>query len=218
MTVARIPTGQRLLLTGIDWPTYLRLSRTLGARRSVRLTYDRGRLEIMTLSPEHERFKHLLRRLIEALTEELRIAIAGFGSMTFKRRRLRGLEPDECYWIASEPRVRGKDRIDLRVDPPPDLVLEIDWLNSSLDRMGIYAILGVPEVWRHDGRTLTFYVRGADGEYAVAAASLAFPFLTASDLEGFLALRGSMDENALVRHFRDEVRRRWLPQGGTANP
>src|ERR1043165_3371453 len=119
MTVARASRAQRLLLTGIDWKTYLRLGRTLGSRRSVRITYDRGRLEIMTLSPGHERFKHLLRRLLEALTEELSIDITGFGSMTFKRRRnLRGLEPDECYWIASEPQVRGKDHIDLSVDPP----------------------------------------------------------------------------------------------------
>jgi Uma2 family endonuclease len=147
MSTVQVPAGQRLVLSGIDWRTYGRLLRAFDERPGVRLTYDRGVLEIMTLSPEHERFKHLLRRLIEALAEEMGLTIAGFGSMTFRRRRRRrGLEADECFWIANEPRVRGKDRIDLRVDPPPDLVVEVDVSRSSLDRLAIYASLGVPEV------------------------------------------------------------------------
>jgi Uma2 family endonuclease len=64
------------------WRDCLRLGRLLRDRR-LRMTYDRGTLEIMTLSSEHERWKHLLRRLVEALSEELRIEIAGFGSMTY---------------------------------------------------------------------------------------------------------------------------------------
>jgi Uma2 family endonuclease len=126
----------------------------------LRITYDRGALEIMTLSPEHERLKHLLGYFILILVEELGWNMAGFGSMTFKRKRhQRGLEPDECYWIENELAVRGKDRIDLRRDPPPDLVIEIDWTHSSLDRLAIFAILGVPEVWRFDGKDVTFHVR-----------------------------------------------------------
>src|ERR1700730_13574267 len=107
------PSGQNLLLDEVTWKEYLRLL-NIWARRRLRLTYDRGVLEIMTISSEHERYKHLLGRLIEALTEELSLPIAGFGSFTCKRKKKkRGLEPDECYWIASEPLVRGKDAIDL---------------------------------------------------------------------------------------------------------
>ena len=120
MEEAPAVSGGQLILDGVAWQNYLRLLRAFDDRH-LRITYDRGALEIMTLSPEHERFKHLLNYLISVLVEELGWDMAGFGSMTFKRsRQRRGLEPDECYWIQSEPRVRGKDSIDLRHDPPPD--------------------------------------------------------------------------------------------------
>jgi Uma2 family endonuclease len=203
-----VPATQRLLLTGVDWLTYRRLDRALTGRRGLRLTFDRGRLEIMTLSPEHERVKHLLRRLIEALSEELKLSIAGFGSMTFKRRRkLRSIEPDECYWIAHEPQVRGKDHIDLRLDPPPDLCVEVDITHSSLDRMGVYAILGVPEVWRYDGSAMTFLALQPDGSYQAVGTSLSFPLMSTNDLLGFLALRGTTDENSITQQLREWARR-----------
>src|SRR5208282_5710304 len=120
MSTVSLPPEQRLLLDGVDWQTYGRLLRALGHRPSVRLTYDRGTLEIMTLSHEHESYAHLLGRFIVALTEELGLPIKGGGSTTFRRRkRRRGLEPDESYWIANESLVCDKVRIDLRTDPPP---------------------------------------------------------------------------------------------------
>jgi hypothetical protein len=133
--------------------------------------------------------------------------LKGGGSTTFRKRgRRRGLEPDECYWIASESLVRGKDKIDLRSDPPPDLALEVDISYSTLDRMTIYAALRVPEVWRYDGRALDFWVLGPDGRYAAAARSKAMPQVASADLTGLLALRGTMDENALFRHFQTWAR------------
>src|SRR5436190_459799 len=98
-TVTQAPVEQRFLLSGIDWSSYVGFGELLGERH-VRLTYDRGSLELMTLSPKHEHGKRLLGRLVETLTEELDIGIASYGSMTFRREDLeRGLEPDECYWI-----------------------------------------------------------------------------------------------------------------------
>jgi Uma2 family endonuclease len=189
------------------------------AGRRLRITYDRGSLEIMTLSPEHECYKKLLGRLIEALTEELGLPLASFGSMTCKRRRRqRGLEPDESYWIASEPLVHGKVTIDLRVDPPPDLAVEIDITHSSLDRMAVYAALGVREVWRFDGKVLSFQVLQAIGKYTSSQTSCAFPRLTVADISQFLALRGQMDENALLRQFRAWVRQHLLGGAPAGNP
>src|SRR5207244_659524 len=108
---------------------------------------------------EHECYKRLISRLVEVLTEEMALPLAGFGSMTFKRRkRRRGLEPDECYWIVNEPKVHGRIHIDLRRDPPPDLVVEIDITKSSIDRLEIYALLKIPEVWRFDGSVLFFHI------------------------------------------------------------
>jgi Uma2 family endonuclease len=212
-----LPASQVLRLSAIDWPTYTRLLNILSPWR-VRLTYDRGELEIMSPSYLHEKSGGFLGRLVEAYTEELGLPIATGKSTTFRRRSPRkGIEADECYWIANEHRVRGKARIDLRNDPPPDLAVEIDITRSSLNRMGIYAALNVPEVWRFDGKTLTFNVLQPDGTYAVVAKSRAFPALSSADLLPFLALQGQMDENAIIRQFRAWVRQRTFP-GGPATP
>jgi Uma2 family endonuclease len=219
MATVHVPAVQRMVLQNIDWPTYRRLLRAFDERPGIRLTYDRGSLEIRTLTFGHESWGHLLGRLVVALTEELNLPIAGGGSTTLRRRKQRrGLEPDECYWIASEPLVRGKKRLDLRVDPPPDLAIEVDVTRSSLDRLGIYAALGIPEVWRFDGQGLTFQVLGAGGRYGVQGASRCFPRVTPADLLRFLALRGQADENAVVRQFRAWVRQQPVPPGAPPSP
>lgn len=201
-------SGERLVLGGVTWETYLRLLRAFDGRY-LRITYDRGELEIMTLSPQHERFKHLLGLLVWVLVEELGWNLACFGSMTFKRKkRQRGLEPDDCFWIQNEPAVRGKDKIDLRTDPPPDLVLEIEWTRSALNRLSIYAVLRVPEVWQYDGERLRVQLLGADGRYADSAQSGAFPFLPMNELERFLGIRATLGETDLIRQFRAWVRDR----------
>ncbi len=216
MATVQIPPEQRFVCDLIPWRGYERLLRAFEGRH-VRITYDRGTVEIMILSFEHECYKRLLGRMIEALTEEFGLPLVGGGAMTFKlRRRRRGLEGDESFWIASEPLVHGKIKIDLSVAPPPDLVVEIDITSSSLDRMTIYAVMRVPEVWRFDGTALTFHILGADGKYTVAPVSRAFPQVLAADLVRFLALRPQTDENAVIRQFRAWVRQQLV--GGTPPP
>jgi Uma2 family endonuclease len=205
-TGLRAPDEQQFVLYDVPWNRYTRLLRALEDRH-VRLTYDQGTLELMSLSYEHERCSHLLGRFVDTLTEELNIAVQGGGSTTFRRRaRRRGLEPDRCYWIANEPRVRGKDKIDLRRDPPPDLAIEVEISRSALDRLAIYASLGVPEVWRYDGRWLQVHVLGADGKYEVSQQSLNFPLLPLKAVSLFLQRRKRMDETSLIRSFRAWVR------------
>ncbi len=185
MATVTIPTEQRFVLAGIDWPAYVTFGELLGERH-VRLTYDRGELEFMTLSPEHERAKKRLARLIEALTEELDIDIASCGSMTCRREDLeRGLEPDECYSISHEAQVRGRTDVDLEQDPPPDLVLEVEISRSALDRMGLYASFGVSEVWRWDGQTIHVSRLQTDGHYADSQRSHVFPFLPLTEFTRF---------------------------------
>lgn len=199
---------QRFLLHGVDWPTYGRLLRALAGRPAVRLTYDRGMLELMTPSHAHEDLSYLIGRLVDTLTEEFGLPVKGGRSTTFRRRSRRGgLEPDGSWWIANERAVRGKTVIDLRRDPPPDLALEIDVTHSSLDRLAIYAVLGVPEVWRFAAGRLTCHVLDADGRYTEGRTSKAFPRLSPGDLTGFIALRERMDENAVVARFRAWARK-----------
>jgi Uma2 family endonuclease len=208
-TVDRAPQ-QRLVLYGVSWEEYSRMLRAFAERPSLRLTYDRGALELMTLSLEHESLVRFFSLLILALTLEFDLPLKGGGSTTFKRRgRRRGLEPDECYWIAGEPLVRGKEKIDLRRDPPPDLALEIDISYSTINRMSIYEALRVPEVWRlHEG-ALTFHALATDGHYQVVTHSTAMPKVASADIAGLLSLRGTMDENAMFRHFQAWARQRF---------
>jgi Uma2 family endonuclease len=216
MATVQVTQGQQLVLDGCDWRTYTRLLRTLSRHPAVHLTYDRGTLELMTLTHEHESYGRFLGRLAVTLTEELGLPIKDGGSTTLRRRRKqRGLEPDECYWIAHEPQVRGKLQLDFRIDPPPDLAMEVDITHSSLDRLSIYAALGVPEIWHFDGQTLTFFVLGASGRYTPAPFSLALPFLKPDDLLPFLAMRATQDENAVARAFRTWVRQQLPPAAPT---
>ncbi len=211
-------TGQRLLLRDITWSNYTRMLRALDEHPNLRMTYDRGALEIMTLSFEHETDGDFLGQVVRILTEELGLPIKGSRSTTMRRKRQRrGLEPDNCYWIAHEPEVRGKKRLDLRVDPPPDLAIEVEISRSVLKRMGIYAALGVPEVWRYDGPTLTCHWLGADGQYVVSEYSRCFSGFRVGEALRFLAMRGQMDENAVVAAFRSWVRSQ-IAAGWPATP
>jgi Uma2 family endonuclease len=206
MSTAFSPADQRLLLSDVDWPTYDRLLHDLEGRH-LRFNFDRGQLEIMTVSPEHERTKKLLARLFETLTEVLNIPILGLGNTTFRREdAARGLEPDDCWYIAHEAQMRERDSIDMFIDPPPDLVIEIEISRSVLDRMEIYSALGVPEIWRCDGRTLTIAVL-TDAGYAESDHSPTFPNIPLSGIVEHLSLRSQIDETSIIRAFRAWVAR-----------
>lgn len=211
----RVTQGSRLVLQGVPWTEYQRVLRAF-RQRHLRITYDRGMLELLTFPPRHDRCKSVLRMLVEALLETLAWDWAGFGSMTHQRRgRRRGLEPDECFWIQNELLVRCKDHIDLRRDPPPDLALEIEISRSVLDRLGIYAALKVPEVWRSDGQTIIVHLLQADDTYAESAASRAFPFLPMAEMSRFLQQRATLGNAQLLAAFkdwvRDQIAHNWQP-------
>ena len=147
--VSTPPRPQHLTLYGVSWREYTRMLRAFAERPGYHLTYDRGTLEIMSPLFAHEFGADLLGRFVVVLTEELGLPIQAARSTTFRRRRMRrGLEADHSWWIAHAAQIRGKERIDLRVDPPPDLAIEIDLTHRSINRMSIYARLRVPEVWR----------------------------------------------------------------------
>lgn len=216
-----VPTGTgrahaeepRFVLSGVGWNTYLALREDLDrAHRKTRLTYDRGSLELMTLSTEHEVYSHGLASIVEILCEELDLSYSDAGSTTFHREDVqKGFEPDQSYYFQSAPLIRGKKRIELPADPPPDLTIEVDITSSTLSRMGIFAALGVPEVWRYDGETMTVYRLGEGQQYAPVAASSIFPVLPMSELARFLELRPTMEKLPWVKMVRAWVRETVLP-------
>lgn len=204
MSVSTLPE-QHVVLHGIRWETYERLLEELG-NRQIRLTYDSGTLEIMSPSQPHEGVKRRLGRMIDAMTEVLGIAIMGGGSTIWRRQDLeKGLEPDECYWVQHEAIVRGRLDVDLRVDPPPDLAIEVDVASLSLDRLRIYGALGVPEVWRWKEGRITVHQRQADGSYVVAPRSACFPQLPIEELTAWVERASASDETSWIRAFR-----RWV--------
>src|SRR3954447_26703253 len=155
--LAPLITYGRMTLDNISWDLYEDMLEAIG-ERPIHMTYDRGRLEIVTVSQLHEKVKTAIARLLEAYADAMEIDMEGLGSTTFKRKDLlRGLEPDECYYVAHAADVAGKNKLDLKVDPPPDLAIEVEVEISPPDvaRVPIYAALGVPEVWRYDEQGLT---------------------------------------------------------------
>ncbi|MBV8076797.1 MAG: Uma2 family endonuclease, partial [Planctomycetaceae bacterium] len=122
-------------------------------------------------------------------------------------------KPDECYYLTNAERVVGR-RIDLSVDPPPDLAIEVEISRSALDRIGIYAALGVPEVWRFDGEALRVEQLQADGTYREVAASPGLPFLSSEEVVQWLRLAETMGQTPWLRQFREWVRDELAPRFG----
>ncbi|HUY93593.1 MAG TPA: Uma2 family endonuclease [Pirellulales bacterium] len=198
------PAGGSVRLSNIPWDVYETL-RNQDENRHIRMTYVRGILEMMSPSKRHERVASILGRLIEAWTEVKGLGIQSCRMTTFKRQDLQsGLEPDNCYYLQHEPQVRNRDELDLSIDPPPDLAVEVDVSSSSLDRLPVYAAIGVPEVWRW--RREQIQVHRLEGDcyrtFDSSQTLAGFPIGEAADL---LRERLASDDNALVRKFRNLI-------------
>lgn len=199
---------QRVVLHDVSWATFERLLRERGEAPVPRFCYDEGTLEIMSPHMQHEKSDRIFDAMILVLAEELTLEFQPVGSMTCKRRDLdRGLEPDCSYYVQNEQRVRGKDKVDLRRDPPPDLMIEVDISRSSLDKRPVCAALGIAELWLYDGQTLSIFRLTKSG-YVSSKTSPTFDGLPlAAALPGFIeaAVRGGL--TAMLRNFRAWVRK-----------
>jgi Uma2 family endonuclease len=179
-------TDDKTVLYDVSWETYERLLSDFSDRSSPRLTYDEGRLEITSPTEEHEELNRSLAVLVEAVAEALEIDLRSLGSTTFRRRDLdRGFEPDSCFYVQSLSKLKSTRKVDLELDPPPDLVIEIDISHSSKEKLTLYRAMGVPEVWRHDGDSVKIYVLQDDG-YDTVETGRAFPILSAAKLTELL--------------------------------
>ncbi|HEY9703349.1 MAG TPA: Uma2 family endonuclease [Allocoleopsis sp.] len=175
-----VPPGQRILLSDISWQELEDILQDLGDNRNSKIAYNQGLLEIMVPLPEHERNKEQISDLLKALLEELDIEFCTLGSTTFKNRlMLQGMEPDNCFYIQNEARIRNKDKLDLSIDTPPDLAIEVDV--TSRTNPQIYRNLAVPELWRFERDNLQINVL-IDGEYVSTEFSPLFPNLPVKKL------------------------------------
>jgi Uma2 family endonuclease len=177
---------QRVVMNQVSWETYERLLTANVDASSPRLTYNQGTLEVMSPSVEHERVRRALATIGEFVAEEQGREFEDLGSTTFRRQDLEGgAEPDACFYLENVERIRRKQEIDLTVDPPPDLVIEVEITSPAVSKLPIYARLGVPEIWLTDGQSVRI-LRLAEGEYKGSQKSEVLPPLTELVLSEFL--------------------------------
>jgi Uma2 family endonuclease len=200
-----VQPGQRILLKDVSWQQFEGILEELGEKRASRIAYDKGVLEIMSPLPEHEINKVFLTNFVEVLLEELDIEFLPLGSTTFKNQLMsQGIEPDNCFYIQNEAAIRGKDRLDLTIDPPPDLALEIDV--TSRTHPNIYEALGVPELWCFERGKLKINLL-QDGKYIESSSSGIFPnFPLQEVIPEYLQKCKIEGRNKTMKAFRNLVR------------
>lgn len=201
-----VPPGQTVVLERINWDEFEAILEDLGENRGSRIAYDRGRLEIMTPLPEHEVNKEYISDFVKVLLEELDIEFCPLGSTTFKNQSMfRGIEPDSCFYIEHEAAVRGKNRLDLAIDPPPDLAIEIDITNRT--HIEIYQSLGVKELWRYEQNKLQILLL-VDGKYIESQSSYNFAdFPLIEVIPSYLNKCRTEGRNKGMKAFRSWVRK-----------
>ncbi|MEM8637289.1 MAG: Uma2 family endonuclease [Cyanobacteria bacterium P01_G01_bin.54] len=198
--------ADRVVLSNISWQQFEDLLAMLGDQRSSRLAYDSGYLEIMTPLPEHEYYRDVIGDAVKDMGDELDLDYESYGSTTWRKKlKQAGVEPDNCFYFQNEALVRGKLEFDLAIDPPPDLALEVDLTNKSLNRFPIYARLGVPELWCYDDGVLTIY-QLQQGEYCEVEKSSIFPQLVVRALPQLIEAHRLEGRRALRRAVRDWVK------------
>jgi Uma2 family endonuclease len=198
-------TAEKHIYYGVLWDTYLQLLEELGDDSGVRLTFNRGVLEIMSPKRLHEQITRLVDMVVTLLAFESGVNVDNCGAMTLRVASAeRGGEPDSCFYIANEATVRGVDEIDLQVHPPPDIVLEVDITSPSLDKFGLYVAARVPEVWRYDGTRMSFHTLAGEC-YENAPHSLCFPHLTAAMLEHYLTIGREQGSTAMLQAVKSEM-------------
>ena len=198
---------QHFFLSGVPWESYIAIGNALPDWPRLHITYDRGKMEFMTLSAKHEVFKFWLGHFVVIIAEELHRPIAPGGQMTLQREDLeKGIEGDNIFWIEHEPQMRCKLTWEPEVDPSPDLALEIEISRSVINRLAIYAALNVPELWSFNGTAIIIRCLQTDGTYQIAEKSKAFPEIPVAQIVPFLFPDPSTDFLTALRQFRAWVR------------
>lgn len=175
-----VKPGQQLLFRDISWSDFEAILADLGEHRGSRISYSNGQLEIMVPLPEHEKHKEIIGDLIKILLEQLEVDFESLASTTFKSESMnQALEADACFYIQNYQAVIGKDRLDLTIDPPPDLAIEIDITNRT--QFDNYLLLKVPELWRYSTKGLQIYLL-QDQQYVESTTSPNFPHLPIIEL------------------------------------
>jgi Uma2 family endonuclease len=200
-----VPPGHRVMFHNVNWQEFEAILEEFGDHRAARLAYSQGTLEIRMPLPKHEVAKVIIGDLVKILLEELELDCESFGSTTFKREDMAsGVEPDDSFYIENHARMIGKERIDLNIDPPPDLAIEVDV--TSKTQLDAYEALGVPELWRYEDGKLQINIL-QDGKYIQSEISPTFPNLPILEvIPRFVEQSRTLGRSPTLRRFRQWVR------------
>ena len=184
--VSQMPADTVVTFHGVTWEDYEQLLGQVGGASGLRISYDDGTLQVITLSSEHENYVRFIESLMTVIRLKLRINIRSFGSATMKQlKRRKANEADACFYIQTASVIGNKIQINFANDPPPDVAVEVDIHHESGSKLPIYVALGVPEVWLFDGKRLSIHLLHGN-DYLEAPQSQALPILTAQALSDFL--------------------------------
>jgi Uma2 family endonuclease len=201
--IAHAAINQKVILQGVSWEFYEQILAQYADSNALHFAYDNGTLEVEAPLSKHEAPSKILSDLVTIICGELGIDARNFGSTTFRKRaKTKGCEPDTCFYVQNEPQICGVLDIDLKHDPPPDLVIEVDVTSPSLNKLPIYAAMGVPEVWLYQGVRVVFYRLAGDG-YEEISHSLALPMLDSETATEFLRAGLAESPSAWFRRVRE---------------
>jgi Uma2 family endonuclease len=211
--VTQLPEAASVTFHDVSWDEYEELLEQVGEAPGLRISYDNGSLQVMTISSEHEKYASFINSLTTAIKLRLRLDILAFGSATMrKRKRKKGNEPDGCFYVQTASLIGNRIHLDFETDPPPDIAVEIDVHHDSRSKFPIYAALGVPEIWRYDGRTMTIYhlseAGGDEQQYVAGDSSAALPMLTATLLTEMIERMRSDGELSALLAFDEWLQSR----------
>jgi Uma2 family endonuclease len=178
---------KRMTFHRLSWQAYKQIANAITESSSARLTYDNGTLEIVMPLELHEFSGVLFGVFVRVLVSELGLPIKSMGSTTLDREDLlKGVEPDQAFYIQNQPLVKGRD-INIYKDPAPDLVIEVDITHTDIKKVALYASLGVPEFWRYNGQLWKIYQLQNAGQYQEVEVSPTFPTVPKERLYQFLS-------------------------------
>ena len=200
-------TGNQVVWLYVNWESYKQLDDKREHQPGTRFTFSEGVLQIMSVGFTHERLNRRLAMLVGLLAESGEVDFEPAGETTFRREDLeKGFQPDSCFYFTCLDELRAKEDVNLDVDPPPDLILEIDITSSSLNRLPLFAAVGVPEVWRYEKGAIKIYQLHG-GIYDESPVSQWFPTVNAEQLAGWLATSTTMPHFKWVQTIRRELPR-----------
>lgn len=198
-----LPPGSVMRMPG-TWQDYCALCDSRGDGSIPRIKFRNGEILLMSPLPRHGREANILADVVKILLDSEKRNYEAFTPITMDSPEVGGIEPDYCFYIDNWQAAVGKDRINWQIDPPPDLVIEIDV--TTYTAAEDYAPYGVPEVWLFKKSGLKIYA--LQGEtYEQQASSRYFPTVDMPRLIAqVLAVAAEQGTGVALRNLRQQLK------------